>query len=126
MKAEEEVNAVNIQLIALFVALISSIISIIITYNQKLSIDGKESKIDPKNLYKLTLFNRILIVVLSLVFLYVNYSLYNISKKEGENLKSYILQISASIFALISGLIALYVVSLSNTESIIDVENPII
>ena len=126
MKTEEEINAVNIQLTALIVALLSSIISIIITYNQKLDIEGKKSKIDSSNLFKLTLFNRILIVVLSLVFLYVNYSFYNISKKEGENLKSYILQISASIFALISGLIALYVVSLSNTESIVDVENPII
>ena len=45
---------------------------------------------------------------------------------EGENLKSYILQICASLFAVISGLIALYVVSLSTTETISDVENPII
>ena len=52
--------------------------------------------------------------------------LYNLSKDEGEDLKSYILQIVASVLAVISGLIALYVVGLSTTENIVDVENPVI
>ena len=126
MKTEEEINAVNIQLVALYITLISAIISIIITQVQKLDIQGKESNIDSQNLFNITLFNRILIVILSIVFLYVNYTLYKVSKEEGENLKGYILQIIASILTLISGLIALYVVSLSGTENIVDVENPII
>ena len=126
MKKEEEIKAVNVQLVALYITLISAIISIIITQVQKLNLEEKEPNLDSQKLFNLTLFNRILIVILSIVFLCVNYSLYNISKKEGENLKSYILQIVASILTLISGLIALYVVSLSGTEDIVDVENPII
>lgn len=123
---EEEINAINIQLITLIFVLFSSIISIILTYNQKLNIENKKGILSPKNSLKLTLYNRILVVIVSLVFLYVNIKLYEISKDEGEDLKSYSLQIMASFFAIISGLIALYVVSLSNTENISDVENPII
>ena len=123
---EEEINAINIQLITLILVLFSSIISIILTYNQKLNIENKKGILSPKNSLKLTLYNRILVVIVSLVFLYVNIKLYEISKDEGEDLKSYTLQIMASFFAIISGLIALYVVSLSNTENISDVENPII
>ena len=63
---------------------------------------------------------------MSFVFLYVNIKLYNLSKEEGEDLKPYTLQIVASVLAIVSGFIALYVVSLSNTENVSDVENPVI
>ena len=123
---EEEVNTINIQLIALIIALISAVLSIIITYNQKLEIEEKETLFNPEDSLKITLFNRKLILVLSFVFLYVNYVLFKISKEEGEDLKSYKLQILASILVVVSGIIALYVVSLSTTENVVDVENPVI
>lgn len=123
---KEEINAINIQLIAIFFTIITAIISIIITYNQKLELEKKETFLTPKESLKITLFNRKLILVISFVFLYVNFILLKISKEEGEDLKPYNLQIIASLFIIISGIIALYVVSLSNTENISDVENPII
>ena len=110
----------------LLFALVSAVISIIITYNQRLDLEEKETPLNSKQLFNLTLFNRILIIVLSLIFLYVNYVLYKVSKDEGEDLKAYILQIIASVLTVITGIIALYVVSLSTTEDIVDVENPII
>lgn len=126
MNKEEEINAIDIQLLALIIVLISTGISIAITYNQKLNLEKKKTIFDSKESFNITLFNRILIVILSFVFLYVNVKLYNLSKNEGEDLKSYTLQIVASVLAIISGLIALYVVGLSTTENIVDVENPVI
>lgn len=123
---KEELEAINIQLIALVFTVITAIISIIITYNQKLELEEKETLLTPKNSLKLTLFNRKLILILSFVFLYVNFVLRKISKEEGEDLKPYNLQIVASLFIIVSGIIALYVVSLSNTENVSDVENPIV
>ena len=122
---QEEIDAINIQLIALLISLVSVIISIIITYNQKLNLEGINT-VNPKKIFDLTIFNRLLILVLSLIFLYVNYKLYKISKKEGEDLKPYILQIIASILTIIASIIAIYIVSLSTKENIVDVENPII
>ena len=126
MKQKEELSAINIQLYTLVIVLTSTIISIITTYNQKLELENKETLFNSKESLKITLFNRKLIVVIALIFFYVNVKLYNISKEEGEDLKPYNLQIIASIFTIISGLIALYVVSLSNTENVGDVENPVI
>lgn len=123
---KEEIEAINIQLIALVFTVITAIISIIITYNQKLEIEEKEPLFTPKDSLKITLFNRKLILILSFVFLYVNLVLKQISKEEGENLKPYNLQIVASLFIIVSGIIALYVVSLSNTENVSDIENPVI
>ena len=126
MNKKEELNAINIQLYTLIFFLVTTVISVLLTYNQKLSLEKKKTLFSSKKSLKLTLFNRKLIVILSFIFLYVNIKLYNISKEEGENLKPYTLQIVASVLAIISGLIALYVVSLSNTETVADVENPII
>lgn len=126
MNKTKEINAINIQLIALLFTLFSAIISILITYNQKLNLEEKETIFTAKEQYNITLFNRILILSLALIFLYVNYTLYKISKDENENLKSYKLQIVASILVIISEIIVLYVVKLSETENIVDVENPVI
>lgn len=123
---DEEINVINIQIIALLVSIITAFISLILTINQKLDLQDKNTILDNDDSYTLTLFNRILILILSFVFLYVNYKLYEISKDEGEDLKSYILQIIASVITIIPSLIALYVVFLSNGENVSDVENPII
>ena len=85
MRKEEEIKAINIQLVALLIVVISTIISILITYNQKLNLENKKTIFNTKESFNITLFNRILITVLSIVFLYVNIKLYNLSKKEGED-----------------------------------------
>lgn len=126
MNKEEEIKAIDIQLIAISFLIISGIISFLITYNQKLNLEKRKTIFNSKDSLKITKFNRILALILALVFLGVNIKLYDISKDEGENLKSYTLQIIASILVVISGIIALYVVTLSETETISDVENPVV
>ena len=122
---KEEINILDIQLITIAITVFTAILSFIITYNQKLELQNKKTLFTPKESLKITLFNRKLILLLSFVFLFVNYSLLNISKEEGEDLKPYNLQILASILVIVSGVIALYVVSLSTAEDVSDVENPI-
>lgn len=123
---EEEINAINIQLGALFFSVVSIIISIVLTYNQKLEAQGQDTIFNTKQTFKVALFNRLLILALSVVLLYVNYKLYQISEDEGEDLKSYQLQIWASILTIIASLIAAYVVTLSVKGEVSDIENPII
>jgi heme/copper-type cytochrome/quinol oxidase subunit 4 len=121
---EEEIKYINYQLIGLALTLITTIIAISITYNQKLNLQKRKKIFNSKKALSITKFNRITILLIGIFFLYINYKLYLISKKEGEDLKSYKLQIYASILVVISSLIALYVVTLSNTETLADVENP--
>lgn len=120
----EEIKYIDYQLIGLGLTLITTIIAIAITYNQKLGMLQKKKLFNSKEALNITKLNRIIILLIGILFLYINYRLYQISKEEGEDLKSYKLQILASILIVISGLIALYVVSLSSTETLSDVENP--
>lgn len=126
MNKKEELQAINIQLYAIVFLVISGIISLVITYNQKLDMENKKTFFNSKESLKITSFNRKLGLIISLVFLYINIKLYNLSKEDGEDLKSYSLQIIASILVVASSLITLYVVSLSETENLVDVENPLV
>ena len=123
---KKEEDYINIQIYALIFTIISVIISLVLTINQKLEIKGQKTLFNSKKTFKITKFNRILILILGIVFLYVNYALYKISKKEKEDLKPYILQIFASVLTVITALITLYVVTLSTKGNVSDIENPII
>lgn len=121
---KEEIKYINYQLLGLGITLITTVIAIIITYNQKLGTAKREKILTNKDSLKLTYFNRILILLIAILFLYINYRFYEIDKKKGIDIKGDILQITASSLTIIGALIAIYVVSLSNTENITDIENP--
>ena len=120
----EEIKYINYQIIGLLISLITTCIDIVLTYNQKLGLEKKRKLFKSKKTLKITTINRIVILCTGILFLYINYKLYQISKSQNEDLKSYKLQISASILTTIASIIALYVVSLSSTETLADVENP--
>ena len=121
----KEENYINIQIYALVFSLIGIIISLLLTYNQKLEIQDRDTLFDSKTTFKIAKGNRILFLIIGIVFLYVNYKLYEISKKEGEDLKPYILQIFASILTIAAAIVTFYVVTLSNKGDVSDIENPI-
>lgn len=120
----EEIKYINYQLFGLGITLITTVIAIVITYNQKLGAAKQEKILTNKNSLKLTYFNRTTILLIAILFLYINYRFYQIDKKKGISVKGDILQITASLLTIVSGLIALYVVTLSTTENIADIENP--
>ena len=124
---EKESLLITIQIISSIVSIGTVIISIILLYNEQLEINNEEPFLDAEAAQKLTTFNRILILIIFIVFLVINYILYDISKEEREDLKPYELQIIASYFSLFAASIALYVVLLQRSgEQVVDVENPII
>ena len=124
---QDEVRQINIQMIFSAISIVSVVISIILSQNEKYYLQKKQPIFKPRQALNLSKFNRILILIIALVFLVVNYRLRAISKEENEDLKSYDLQIIASYLVVISAIITLYVVFAYNEElTTSDVENPII
>lgn len=124
----KESQLLSIQLFTLVFSLISILISMIITYNQKLDVENKEVIFESEKARKISLFNRILIVIISITFLYVNYKQYILDKDSNNlnGLKNDKLQVAASIFTIIASLITAYVVYSSTTETVSDIENPLV
>ena len=123
----EEIKQINIQIITLLILIVTTTISLLLTYNQKLSLQNKKTIFNKKQTYKISYINRLIILIATIIFLIINYKLYQISKKEGEDLLVYYLQITASILTVIAALIVFYVVSIKPSgNEISDIENPII
>ena len=120
----EELKYVNYQLIVIFITILAGFISLFITYNQKRALQKKPQIIESKTLFIITLINRFILFITGTLFLLINIKLYEISKQENENLKTYELQIIASILIVISQLIAIYVTTKSSKGQISNVENP--
>lgn len=124
---KRELTAINIQIIASFASILTIIISIILLYNEKKDIKDEETIFTPEQTQKISVFNRQVLLLIAVIFLIVNYELYDISKKQGENLKPYSLQIVASYLTILASIITLYVVqNPEDTGEVVDVENPII
>lgn len=124
---EKESLSITVQIVASIVSIATIIISVVLLYNEQLEIEEKETFLTADQAQALTTFNRILILIILVIFLIVNYVLYKISKEEGEDLTPYVLQMIGSVLTVAAAVIALYIVFRERSgEQIVDVENPII
>lgn len=117
---------IELQILLSIFFIFTTIISIILLYNEDLYIKYKQFILDPKNAYIIASINRIVILIILLLFLYANYVDKNIDIIENKDLKADNLQIIASILTIISGIIVLYItIEYFSTNINSSLENPV-
>ena len=117
---------IELQILLSIFFIFTTIISIILLYNEDLYIKYKQFILNPKNAYIIASINRIVILIILLLFLYANYVDKNIDIIENKDLKADNLQIIASILSIISGIIVLYVtLEYFSTNINSSLENPV-
>lgn len=124
---QKETQLLYIQIYASIIFIITILLSIILTYN---NIKKKNdcpffSKFLENNL---TIINRIIITFLVIVFTYINYEFYIISKQKNNRNNIQKNEFIASIISLIAGFILLYttIKSIYNDETFGDIDTPLI
>ena len=105
-----EVKILDIQIIASILYIVSLGISVLLTYNDRQVTLKKKPPLTNKQAANLSIFNRLFIVILSLVFLYATYQSRENAKKQKQKLWSFDLQMTASELSLLATIIVLYVV----------------
>ncbi len=122
---KREIELLDLQNLTTIIYIGSLLISIYITsIDKNRIIDKNKNYKDTSNLSK---FNRILVVILTLSYLYINYENRKIVKKKKGNISLSNLQIMASEISLVSTIIVTYVVfkSLGDNYTVISgIENP--
>lgn len=113
---KQEANVLDLQLIATIIYIGSLIISIFLTYNDKMDVLNLKKIFTEKQNRNLSIFNRFLVVILTITFLYASYETRRLAKVKGEKLENFNLQVMASEISLVSTLIVLYVVIKSQGE----------
>lgn len=105
-----EVYLLDIQIIASSLYIASLLLSIILTYNDKLITQNKKTILTNTQAANLSVFNRIFIVILTLIFLYSTYQSRENAKRENQKIWPFDLQMYASELSLLATIIVLYVV----------------
>ena len=124
---ELEIKILDIQLIATILFVISLFISILITYDEKIKLENNKGLFSDKTVQDLSLFNRIFVVILALVFIYCNYISKKIAEYKNDEIESTELQILAGLLSLVASVIVLYVVYKNRNDANFDIaesENP--
>lgn len=109
---EEKIRLLNQQLKGSAVFLLTIIISMLYTYDVKLDFEDKERLFSDEEAQKIIVFNRVLILLVGIFFIYINIEDYNyvIKYNKTDQIEGSKLQIDASILTTIAAAIILYVV----------------
>lgn len=126
MKNEKEIELLNIDIATALMFIITIIISIYLTYENRQDLLNRKRILNKKDDQYILLFNRLLVLIIVLVILYDNIEGYEIAKEKNKDLKPYKIQILASFLTVITSLLILYVVFYNwDNNSLSDIENPI-
>lgn len=121
----EEAELIKAQIGLSLILLVTTIISISLSYNFLLDLEDKKTIYSDKESYELLIFNRTILFTIALMFLYINIKDKNIKEKYNLEDEFADLQIDASLLNNISALIALYV-GLKSGSDVTSSENPTI
>lgn len=112
----EEIRLLDIQIITTVIYIGSLVLSIYLTYNDKLSLLNQKEIFTKKQMINYSVFNRKLVVILTAIYLYISYENNKIAKKNNRNIRATSLQLTASQLSFISTIIVLYVVIKTSGE----------
>lgn len=108
---EEKIKYINLQLIATTGFIIALIISFTLSIDKKESLRNGNRLFNDKEAQKIALMQTILVFIITLLFLYITYNQYKISKKYNETDKNdLLLQTKTAMLSIIAALIELYIV----------------
>lgn len=121
----EELELFNIQLILTALTIGTLLVSMTLTYNEKLKIQNESPIFTDEESSNLLVLNRALVVFIGIGFLLLNIQDRKIKETDGKiNLKFADMQIEASVISLVSAFIVLYVAMNDTNQEIIATENP--
>lgn len=107
----KKINFLDLQLVATLGFIFALILSFLLSYDKKLSLENKRRLFTKKQAQDLSLLQTLLLLIVSLTFLFLNYNQYKLAKFSNSNDQNdLLLQIETSIFAIISAIIGIYIV----------------
>lgn len=126
---KEEAFLLDLQLISSTIFIIASIVSLLITYNEKLTVTNRKKLFTNKEALNISFYNRIVILVVVVTSLYVGYKNYINEKNNAVAKYKSSLLLSTNVLTLISAIVILFVSYLNKNEqslTVSDIENPLI
>ena len=118
-----QIKLTNYQLLGIFLFIITLFLSLLLTYNEKLKLEKKDIFFEEKTSLYISLFNRIIVLILAILFIYISYEREKVSEIDNDAN----LELLASYLSFFASFLALYIVIKNinnNNFDVSDVEEP--
>ena len=118
-----QIKLTNYKLLGIFLFIITLFISLLLTYNEKLKLEKKDIFFEEKTSLYISLFNRIIVLILAILFIYISYEREKVSEVDNDAS----LELLASYLSFFASFLALYIVikNINNKNfDVSDVEEP--
>lgn len=120
----EEVKLLKAQMVLSVLAIVTVLVSLGLSYNEILKLNKTTPLFSRKMENDILISNRLLVLIISIGFLYIDYIDKNIKQKyKKNNLRDAQLQINASILSVIASIIVLYT-AFDGENGEVELENP--
>lgn len=123
-KFDQKLKILDLQTIGSILFIVSLIVTIVLTYNQRRYTLHQKPVFSKKETYIISNLNRILVLIIVLIFLYSSYELREIAKKKNSNIKLNDLDLFASFLSVVGACVVLYITAVSPVDDALDIENP--
>ena len=121
---DEKLKLLDIQIIGSIFFIVSLLISITLTLNQRKYTLHQKSLFNAKTTYLISNANRLLVLIIVSTFLYISYEQRKLAKIKGSNVNLNNLDVFAGSLSVISAIIVLYITANSPVEDALNIENP--
>lgn len=123
---EYEIKLLYISEIASIIFIVISLLSIFLTHHDIKVLKKEKTLITDEQAYNISYFNRVIIIIILIIFLYITDESRKIAIYKGKDSKPFKYQEIASILTFIASLFVLYSLKIGKRDPLSQVENPII
>ena len=123
---EYELKLLYISEIASIVFVVISLLSIFLTHHDIKVLKKEKTLITDEQAYNISYFNRVIIIIILIIFLYITDESRKIAIYKGKDSKPFKYQEIASILTFIASLFVLYSLKIGKRDPLSQVENPIL
>lgn len=124
MSNKKELTLVNLEILGSSIFIGTIIISILISYNNKLKLENKIPLFDDKTVREILIINKTVVLIVVILFLCLNYESLKFAEENNRDTSTLKIQLIPSFLALVSSLIILSLVLKKGNNNISRNENP--
>ena len=121
-----EIKLLYISEIASIIFIVISLLSIFLTHHDIKVLKKEKTLITDEQAYNISYFNRVIIIIILIIFLYITDESRKIAIYKGKDSKPFKYQEIASILTFIASLFVLYSLKIGKRDPLSQVENPIL
>ena len=121
---QEEIKIINEQMLATILFIGTLVVSLLLSYNRKEKLKGKNKIFTEKQVRVISIANRVAVLAIVIFFFYIDNENIEVARLQKKDLKLLYLQELVETITIVTAILALYITVKSNNNEFVGIENP--